>query len=306
MFATFRAVRTRLLASSLALLACQRPSPTGEQMDGSVREPSGIVMSRHYEGVAWTHGDSGTGNWLFAVDRRGHVLARLRVDGAQNVDWEDIALDDAGHLWLADVGNNASDRRDLALHRITEPDPRAGLEQVTVDRSVRFRYADQLEHGKPRSNFDAESLMWWDARLWLLTKHRGDCSTKLYRFPTLAELDAHGDDELVLEPLASFELGDALGQGYPASPFPCQASAADASPQAGKWALLSYDAIFVFALPEPGSSDLFARPLQRIALDPSYLRQVEALAFDGDELLVVNEERALFRIDRIDARTTYP
>lgn len=306
MFATFAVVRTALLASALTLLACQRPSPTGEQMDGSVREPSGIVMSRRYEGVAWTHGDSGTGNWLFAVDRRGQVLARLRVDQAQNVDWEDIALDDAGNLWLADSGNNESDRRDLALHRIPELDPRAGLDHVAVDRSVRFRYADQHEFGQARANFDAESLLWWDGRLWLFTKHRGDCNTKLYRFPALAELDASDDAELVLEPLASFDLGAALGQGYPASPFPCQASAADASPAAGKWALLSYDAIFVFALPEPGSSELFAKPLNRIALDPSYMRQVEALAFDGDEMLVVNEERALFRIDRIAARTTYP
>lgn len=290
-----------MLASSLALLACQRPSPTGALMDTAVREPSGIVMSRHHEGVAWTHGDSGNGNWLFALDRGGQVLARLRVDNAQNIDWEDIAVDDAGHLWLADSGNNESDRRDLVLHRIPEPDPHAKLEHVAVDRSIRYRYADQHEFGRPRANFDAESLMWWDGRLWLFTKHRGDCNTKLYGVPTDATTD-----ELVLEPLASFDLGAALGQGYPASRFPCQTSAADASPQAGKWALLSYDAIFVFALPEPGSSDLFARPLNRIALDPGHTRQVEALTFDGDALWLVNEERAMFVVDRIDARATYP
>lgn len=290
-----------MLASSLALLACQRPSPTGALMDTAVREPSGIVMSRHYEGVAWTHGDSGNGNWLFAIDRSGQALARLRVDNAQNIDWEDIAIDDAGHLWLADSGNNESDRRDLVLHRIPEPDPHAKLEHVAVDRSIRYRYADQHEFGRPRANFDAESLMWWDGRLWLFTKHRGDCNTKLYGVPTDASAD-----ELVLEPLGSFDLGAALGQGYPASRFPCQTSAADASPQTGKWALLSYDAIFVFALPEPGSSDLFARPLNRIALDPSHTRQVEALAFDGDALWLVNEERAMFVVDRIDARATYP
>lgn len=301
-------VRTSVLASlvvaalAAASLACQRPSPTGALMDASVREPSGLVMSRRYEGVAWTHGDSGNGNWLFAVDRSGQALARLRIDNAQNIDWEDIALDDAGHLWLADSGNNESDRRDLVLHRIPEPDPHAGLEHAEVDRSLRFRYADQAEYGKPRANFDAESLMWWDGQLWLFTKHRGDCNTKLYRFPTLDETD----EELVLEPLGSFDLGAGLGEGYPASRFPCQASAADASAKAGRWALLSYDAIFVFALPEPGSSDLFARPLNRIALDPGYTRQVEAITFDGDALWLVNEERAMFSVDRIDTRATYP
>lgn len=287
------------------MLACQRPSPTGEQMDGSVREPSGVVLSRQHEGVVWTHGDSGNGNWLFAVDRSGRPLARLRVDNVENIDWEDIAIDDQGRLWLADTGNNESDRRDLVVHRVPEPDPHAGLEHVRVDHSVHFRYADQTEFGKPRANFDAESLMWWDDHLWLFTKHRGDCLTKLYRFPSLDQATGL-DDPLVLEPLASFDLGAQLGEGYAASNFPCQASAADASPAAGKWALLSYDAIFVFALPEPGSDRLFDRPLRRIALDPAYVRQVEALAFDGEELLVVNEERAIFRIDRITERATYP
>ncbi len=301
-------VRARVHAISLALatLACHPPSPTGQQLDRSVREPSGIVTSARHPDVLWTHPDSGNGNWLFAVDRSGKVLARLRVENVENIDWEDIARDDQGNLWIADTGNNESDRRDLAVHRIPEPDPATSSGTVQADLTIQFRYADQTEFGRlgPGANFDAESLMSWDGHLWLFTKHRGDSLTKLYRFPVVTP--ALAETELVLEPIASFDLGEQLGAGYPASNFPCQASAADASPDGKLWALLTYDAVFVFELPASGSSDLFAKPVRRIALDPGYVRQVEALTFDGSDLLLVNEERAMFRLDQITTREQYP
>jgi hypothetical protein len=296
-------VRPLALALAFACLACYRPSPTGEELDRSVREPSGIVTSAQYDDVLWTHPDSGNGNWLFAVDRSGHRLARLRVENVENIDWEDITRDDEGNLWLADIGNNDSDRRDLAIHRIPEPDPRADLDSVRADLTVHFHYADQTEFGRNRANFDAESLMWWDGHLWLFTKHRGDSSTKLYRFP---KLDEAPDDELALEPVASFDLGEHLGEGYAASEFPCQATAADASRDGKHWALLSYDAVHVFELPASGSTALFAEPVRRIALDPGFVRQVEALTFEGSDLLLVNEERAMFRFGDVTTRERYP
>jgi hypothetical protein len=291
-----------LLALATAI-ACTRPSPTGEQLDRSVREPSGIVTSSHHADVLWTHPDSGNGNWLFAVDRSGKQLARLRVSNVENIDWEDITRDDRGNLWIADSGNNESDRRDLALHRIPEPDPRGAPDSVRADMTVEFHYADQIEYGRNHANFDAESLMWWDGHLWLFTKHRGDSLTKLYRFPVLDEEPAH---ELALEPLASFDLGEHLGEGYAASNFPCQATAADTSPDGKHWALLSYDAVFVFELPAPGSTMLFAKPIRRIALDPEWVRQVEALTFEGSDLLLINEERAMFRFGDVTTRERYP
>jgi hypothetical protein len=284
-------------------IACHRPSPTGEQLDRSVNEPSGIVVSAQYDDTLWTHPDSGNGNWLFAVDHAGQALARLRVENIENVDWEDITRDDRGNLWIADSGNNESDRRDLAIHRIPEPDPRTDIDRVRADMTVRFHYADQSEYGRPRSNFDAESLMWWDGHLWLFTKHRGDSLTTLYRFPILDEAPEH---ELALEPLATFDLGEELGEGYSASDFPCMTTGADAAPDGKHWALLSYDAVFVFELPATGSTALFAKPVRRIALDPQWVRQVEALTFEGADLLLVNEERAMFRLGDVTTRTRYP
>jgi hypothetical protein len=285
--------RWLVVATLLALApACRKSSPTGVQLDRRVREPSGIVASR-------THADSGRAAKLFAIDPQGALVAELSVADVENVDWEDIALDEHGRLWIGDIGNNSSKRKDLVVHRIAEPDPHAGLESVAVDHSVRFRYPDQDDFSDSRGPFDAESLFWWSGSLWLATKHRRDTLTVAYRFP---QLDA---DEVVLERVAEFDLGTQLGEGHPVSKFPGMATGAGVSADEGQLALLSYDAVFVFEL-AAGQADPFAGKVNRIALDPSHVDQVEAVTWEGEQLLLVNEDGAVFRIDEVRTRQRYP
>jgi hypothetical protein len=290
-----------LVVAAFLLLApaCRRPSPTGEQLDRRVQEPSGIVASRKHVDIFWTHGDSGRAPKLYAVDRQGALIAELTVADVDNVDWEAIALDDQGNLWIGDIGNNASNRTDLVVYRIGEPDPYAGLESVGVDHRVRFCYPDQDDFSDSRGPFDAEALFWWSGSLWLATKHRQDTLTVLYRFP---QVDI---DEVVLERVSEWDLGTQLGDGHPASNFPGMATGADVSIDQKQLALLSYDAVFVFEL-TAGQRDPFAGKVHRIALNPSYVDQVEAVTWEGEQLLLVNESGALFRITEVRTRQRYP
>jgi hypothetical protein len=289
-----------LVATTLVLFvpACRKPSPTGEQLDRRVREPSGIVASRVHADIFWAHGDSGRAPRIFAVDRNGALIAELDVADARNIDWEDIAIDDHDNLWIGDIGNNDSDRKNLAVLRIPEPDPRAGLESVTVDHRVAFSYPDQTDFSDGRGPFDAESLFWWEGTLWLSTKHRRDTLTVLYRFPSVDV------DEVVLERIAEFDLGAQLGEGYPASKFPGMATGADVSSDGKRLALISYDAAFVFDL--TAGQHPFTSTAHRIAFDPAYVDQVEAVAWEGEQLLVVNEGGAVFRIVDPSALERYP
>lgn len=279
--------------------ACRKPSPTGVQLDRRVREPSGIVASRTHANILWTHGDSGRAPKLYAVDAQGALVAELAVAGVENVDWEDIALDEHGNLWIGDIGNNSSNRKDLVVYRVAEPDPNAGLESVGVDHRVHFRYPDQDDFSDSRGPFDAESLFWWSGSLWLATKHRRDTLTVVYRFP---QLDV---DEVVLERVAQWDLGTQLGEGHPASRFPGMATGADVSADQQALALLSYDAVFVFEL-AAGQADPFAGKVNRIALDPGHVDQVEAVTWEGEQLLLVNEDGAVFRIGEVWTRQRYP
>lgn len=253
-------------------------------------ESSGLVASRAHAGVLWTHADSGAPPVLFAVDDDGRTLARFRLDGARNTDWEDVAIDDGGNLYVGDIGNNESRRRDLVVYRLREPDPRRGSPEedvlVPVDAKIHFRYPDQLEFPAKMPNFDAEGLFWRDGRLYLLTKHRADTHTTLYRFPSL-----DGRAQVVLEKIGEFDLGGADRQ------FGGMATAADLRPDGQVLAVLSYHAVFLFEAPREGD-DFLADPIKKIDLVMLTLQQCEAIAWVGEDLIITNEPGHVFRLER--------
>lgn len=107
-----------------------------------VSESSGISASRRTPGVFWTHNDSGDSARIFAFDQRGRHLGECRIQGAEAIDWEDIAAFKQGDqcwLVLCDVGDNARLRDEVQLYFVHEPAPTA--EAVEVQMTVRCRYS---------------------------------------------------------------------------------------------------------------------------------------------------------------------
>ena len=141
-----------------------------------ITESSGIAVSRKDAGVFWTHNDGGGRRQvLYAMTRHGKPLAEFRVTGAVLDDWEDIAADDKGHLFIGDVGNNDAKRTSISVHEIDEPDTKkiqASLVRVT--RSWNLRY--------PAAPFDCESLFIWGEHGYLISKVFKDERADIYRF----------------------------------------------------------------------------------------------------------------------------
>ena len=251
-----------------------------------IRESSGLVKSRTYPGVFWTHNDSGDSPRIFAISAEGELVAEVAVEDADHLDWEDIAVDDSGHLYVGDFGNNLNMRRDLVVYRIAEPDPYAGGATARADLSLPYRYADQESFPQWGAwNFDAEALFWMDGALFIFTKHRSDQRTRLYRLPAVP-----GSGEAVLEPVASFDL-----DGCPCPfDFLGNVTGADLHRDGDLLALLTYRALFLFG--RDGDGDRPFRQLRSIQFRTRRTRQVESVAWDGDELIFGNEQRYLFRI----------
>jgi len=151
-------------------------------LDKSIPESSGIVASRKHAGVFWTHNDSGNKPQVFAVDKTGKLLATYDI-AAKNNDWEDIATDDAGHLYIAETGNNArrADRNPVVF-QIDEPDPAQPkpAAPLRVTATYPFRYLDQP--------FDCEALFIWKDHGYLVSKQRDLGNAKMYRFPLISVL----------------------------------------------------------------------------------------------------------------------
>ena len=94
----------------------------GKVRRAALPEASGIAKSRRYPGIFWVHNDSGNPPAIFAIRRDGTIVREFRL-GVPNIDWEDIAADDHGHLYVGDIGNNGGLLAVRAVYRIDEPDP---------------------------------------------------------------------------------------------------------------------------------------------------------------------------------------
>lgn len=119
-------------------------SAGGSLQPAALTEGSGLAASRRRPDRFWIHNDSGDGPELYAVDGSGRSTGRWHVQGAEAVDWEDMAsfvLDGRPHLLIADVGDNAASRRSVVLYAIEEPDP-DGSGQTPVSRRIEVTYPD--------------------------------------------------------------------------------------------------------------------------------------------------------------------
>lgn len=250
----------------------------GPMLHAAIDESSGLVASRRHPGVFWTHNDSGGEARLFAVRIDGSLVASVRVRGATNVDWEDLALDQTGRLWIADMGNNRSNRSNLALYAVPEP-ALEGEDAVDVVATRAVHYPEQTGWPDPSRNFDAEALFADGDTLYALTKHRSDTRTVLYRVPP-----AGG----ALEQQSEFDVGGDMDN------YGGRVTAADLSADGRHLAVLTYHAIFIFERAD--GQHWLANPVREIPLNQRVFRQCEAIAWAGAMLVITNEAGRIFTL----------
>ena len=145
--------------------------------DPRIKESSGVVASRRYSDVFWTHNDGGgpKKQVLYAIDREGNTRASFPVIGVTLHDWEDIAIDNAGHLFIGDIGNNNAKRKTLAVYEIDEPNPQAGTGSIAPKRAWKLKF--------PGAPFDCESLFVWKDQGYVVSKVFDKARAQIFRFP---------------------------------------------------------------------------------------------------------------------------
>jgi hypothetical protein len=89
-----------------------------------LKEASGIAASRNNPGVLWTENDSGNSNVVYAIDSQGRNLGTYALPG--NTDNEDIGIGpgpvaNVSYLYVTDIGDNNSDRTNIAIYQTPEP-----------------------------------------------------------------------------------------------------------------------------------------------------------------------------------------
>lgn len=115
--------------------------------DDRIDEASGIGVGINSPDELYMQNDSGDTARFFAVNRTsGHTDAVYDVPGAVNHDWEDLAVsrDPQGvpSVYLADIGDNKTNRDEVQIYRVDEPKVTPGEHQTSKPDVWRLRYPD--------------------------------------------------------------------------------------------------------------------------------------------------------------------
>jgi len=255
-----------------------------------LNEASGLVKSQMWEDVFWTLNDSGDEARIFPINSRGEILKPdwmknyqgIQIPDAVNVDWESITTDNHGNLVIGDCGNNSNARRDLALYWIKEPYP---WETVTtrIFKKVLYYYPEQKEFPAKQLNFDAEAIFWADDYVYILTKHRSDSKTRLYRIDP-----SRTESEIPALLLEEFDI-----QG--------RVTAADIDSGGRQLVVLTEKALWLFL--KQNSADKFFEG-EKYWL-PIKISGGEAVALDGENIIILNEAGDLFTLNRKDLHSLH-
>ncbi len=152
----------------------------------ALNETSGLQWAGNH---LWSFNDGGNDPVLFRIDTASDaVLQTVILEGATNVDWEDIGFDGTS-FYIGDFGNNYGDRTDLKIYKINLSDipDYPGNAVVTIPagkiRTLTFTYADQnpvLKTDLNKTKYDCEAMLVDGAKIHLFTKNWLQDSTTHY------------------------------------------------------------------------------------------------------------------------------
>jgi hypothetical protein len=259
-----------LLILAIPSLAAESPK-TGITLLGHIdykpcSESSGVVASRKHPGVYWTHCDSGNDPSIYAITREGKFLAEYQLN-VKNNDWEDIAIDDDGHLFIGDIGNNGGKHKEIHVHHVDEPDPATipagGIAKLKVDKTWKISYPD--------SPFDAESLFIFKDHGYIISKLFTGLPATIYSFPL------HQKKDVTLERVTSIAIH---------SP----ATAADISADGKRLAVLSLGGLSIFQIDGDPANAGKVDPVSMRFIHPS----AEGCCFAPDGVIVTAESREVW------------
>lgn len=223
----------------------------------------------------WFIEDGSNPDKIYQVNLKGDLLKEYEIKNAKNVDWEDLASDPEGNLYIGDLGNNQHKREELIIYKI--PDPRLEPGDNITAQKIRLHFPSEEGRGSEgrHRRHDAEALFYREGFLFIITKDRARPFTGeafIYKVPA-----GQGSYEAVL-----------VGKFTPCRERGvCEVTAADISPDGSKVALLGYGTLWIFS--DFTSDDFTQGKLTTINLGAT--TQLESVGFLNAQTLLLSDEK---------------
>lgn len=262
----------------------------GALTDDKQHETSGVAAPRSTPGLLWSLDDSGNDAELFRFTATGESKGRVRIDGADNRDWEALSAGPCPEgecLYIGDVGDNDAKHPWVRIYRVAITAAADTATHLPIAASMLVRYDDGAR--------DVEAMFVApDTSVWFLSKRPERDKgrerwrpARLWRLPaaawTMGSVTVQRIDSLPIVPdretsrgwVTDASLGQAAGGGM-------------------RLAVLTYGAVWVFeADPLTGWP---GRQVGRCALSRMSGRYAEAVTWLPDGQLLILAEGAHARL----------
>lgn len=243
-------------------------------LPSSLSENSGLAT--YNDSTIWAIEDSGNKDEIYQVNFKGKILKSLEVKNGKNHDWEDLTIDTAGNLYIADIGNNANERKNLEILKLPNPTIEPG-DKIDAEK-IELYFPDQKDFPPKKDAlfYDSEAIFHQNGKIFIVTKNRSHSFTgeaRIYSVP-----DTKGSYEASL-----------VGTFIPCKDWnTCRITSIDISPKGDKIIALSYGKLFVFT--DFTWDDFTKGNMQEIDLGAR--SQLESVCFLNDDTLLISDEKA--------------
>ncbi|THD69754.1 hypothetical protein E7Z59_05345 [Robertkochia marina] len=233
-----------------------------------MRENSGLETVPGSD-LIWSINDSGNKDHLYGLDIQGKIVKEFNIKGAVNEDWEDIAADEKGNVYIADIGNNSYKRDELFIYKLPNPASATGDDMEAEE--IEFRYPGH----KKNQPINAEALVYHKGRLYIFSKDENEEEEELVKVYSVPAASGKYTAKLVAEIPACDDNDN------------CRVTAADISPDGKTLALLTYDKVLL-AANFLGTDEV---PKFKV-IDLEHRTQKEGLCFYDHHTLLLSDERS--------------
>ncbi|OIQ36545.1 MAG: hypothetical protein BM555_02520 [Crocinitomix sp. MedPE-SWsnd] len=223
-----------------------------------------------------THNDGGNKSEIYVLNLRGEHLKTIDIDEAKNFDWEDLALDDKGKLYIGDFGNNLNRREKCHIYIIKKNFVNDENQKVNADK-ITFTFEDQeaFPPKKENLNFDAEAFVWMNDSLYIFTKCRAKPFTGISNIYVVPAKKG----KYKAKKLGSLQFCSYNWQW-------CSVTAADYNPKLNELTVLTYSKMHVFSGFEghkfwTGKRKSYSLPV---------IKQREAICYKGKNTWYMSDE----------------
>lgn len=140
---------------------------TVRELPSELKEVSGISYDSQRD-MLWAINDSGNRAIVYGLNMsENQITTKVFIENEPNIDWEDLAVASENALYIADIGNNDYDRKNLRVYWLDKPQTNQKSAVEVLKTKIKI---PEFESKKGKVSRDFEALIEHDGYFYLFSK----------------------------------------------------------------------------------------------------------------------------------------